>query len=163
MLVLAGALAVAGACGYSTRGNLPDHIQTVAVPILKNRTQAPGLEASITAGIVNAFSTSGRLRVVPVEQADSILEGEIVSYSLGAISFDANVNATEYRLTVVLNVQFRDVRKNAVLWSATGLWQNSDFSVQGQVSETLSRADAGARVAGLEIGRRVAAAAVDRF
>jgi len=76
--LLAAALLLAG-CGYSTRGSLPDHIRTVAVPIFKNRTLEPGVETAITSGVVNAFSSGGRLRVVPAEEADALLEGEVVA------------------------------------------------------------------------------------
>ena len=82
-LVLA-ALVLAG-CGYSTRGNLPDHIKTVAVPIFKNRTLEAGVDTAITSGVVNAFSSGGRVKVVPLDEADAILQGEVVAYQ-GAVS-----------------------------------------------------------------------------
>ena len=47
------------------RGNLPAHIQTVAVPIFVNRTSEPAVENVL----VQAFSTSGRLRVVTPEKS----------------------------------------------------------------------------------------------
>ena len=65
----AGALAlvaalVLGGCGYTVRGTLPAHINTVAVPIFKNHTREPAVESLITRAVVEAFSTNGRLRVV---------------------------------------------------------------------------------------------------
>jgi len=47
-LTLAVAALALGACGYSFRGTLPSHLQTVAVPIFVNRTSQPGVEAIIT-------------------------------------------------------------------------------------------------------------------
>ena len=108
-------------CGYGTRGNLPSHIKTVAVPIFKNRTLEPGVESAITSGVVNAFSSGGRVKVVPIDQADAILQGEVVSYSLDGLAFDQTANERAYRLRVVLNVEFRDVRKSAMLWRQEGL------------------------------------------
>ena len=59
------ALLLLGAgCGYSWRGSLPPHIKTVGVPVFANRTQWPNIEAAMTAAVVNAFATDGRLRVV---------------------------------------------------------------------------------------------------
>jgi len=72
------ALVLAG-CGDSTRGSLPDHIKTVAVPIFKNGTLEPGVDSAIISGVVNAFSSGGRVKVVPIDQADAILQGEVVS------------------------------------------------------------------------------------
>ena len=156
------ALLTAG-CGYSFRGNMPDHIKTVAVPIFKNTTQAAGLENAITSAIVTAFSNSGRLKVVPTDQADSILEGEIVSYTVQGTAFDRNATIQAYRLQVVLNVVFRDVKENSVLWREQGLTQAADFAVQGPVADTIARiGDAGGQAA-QEIGRKVVGLAMDRF
>jgi hypothetical protein len=154
-----------GGCGYTIGlgGNLPSHIKTVAVPIFVNGTQQPAVENFITAAVVNAFVTSGRLKVVPVSQADSILEGEIVGYHLDAIAFNQSINITEYRLRVRVNIKFRDVRENATLWVQDGLEEWADFRVQGQVSDTIAREDVATRQAAVEIGRRIVAAAVDRF
>jgi len=105
-LILA-AVVLAG-CGYSTKGSLPDHIKTVAVPIFKNRTLEPGVDSAITSGVVNAFSSGGRVKVV----AD--------------------------RLRLVLNVELRDVKRSAMHWRQEGLSETSDFQVQGQVSGTIS-------------------------
>ena len=160
-LVLASVL-LAG-CGYSTRGSLPDHIKTVAVPIFKNRTLEPGVESAITSGVVNAFSSGGRVKVVPLDEADAILQGEVVGYSLDGLSFDTNANVRAYRLRVVLNVEFRDVRRSAMLWRQEGLSETSDFQVAGQVSDTIARGQGAVQQAAAEIGRKVVNLAVDRF
>src|SRR5712692_11412745 len=83
---------VGGGCGYTLGGNLPPHVKTVAVPIFKNLTQQPAIENVITAAVVNAFANGGRLKVVPVEQADSVLEGEIVGYNVDSIAFNSSIN-----------------------------------------------------------------------
>lgn len=156
------AILVAG-CGYSTRGSLPDHIKTVAVPIFKNRTLEPGVESAITSGVVNAFSSGGRVKVVPIDEADAILQGEVVGYSLDGLSFDTNANVRAYRLRLVLNVEFRDVRRSAMLWRQEGLSETSDFQVAGQVSDTIARGQGALQQAAAEIGRKVVNLAVDRF
>jgi outer membrane lipopolysaccharide assembly protein LptE/RlpB len=160
-LVLA-AILLAG-CGYSTRGSLPDHIKTVAVPIFKNRTLEPGVESAITSGVVNAFSSGGRVKVVPIDEADAVLQGEVVGYSLDGLSFDTNANVRAYRLRLVLNVEFRDVRRSAMLWRQEGLSETSDFQVAGQVSDTIARGQGALQQAAAEIGRKVVNLAVDRF
>ena len=160
-LVLAAVL-LAG-CGYSTRGSLPAHIKTVAVPIFKNRTLEPGVESAITSGVVNAFSSGGRVKVVSIDEADAVLQGEVVGYSLDGLSFDTNANVRAYRLRLVLNVEFRDVRRSAMLWRQEGLSETSDFQVAGQVSDTIARGQGAVQQAAAEIGRKVVNLAVDRF
>ncbi len=162
-LVLSLALALLGGCGYSLRGNLPGHIRTVAIPVFANKTQQPGAETLLTAAVVDAFVTSGRLRVVRPEEADSILQGEIVGYQLNSLSFDPGANVREYRLTVTLNLEFRDVKNNAVLWRQDGLQEKGDFRVQGQVAATITSEETALRGAAVDIGRSIVNLAVDRF
>lgn len=150
-------------CGHSTRGSLPDHIKFVAVPIFKNRPLEPGVENALTSGVVTAFSNGGRLKVVSVEEADSILEGEVVGHSLTGLTFDRNANVRAYRPRLVLNVQFRDVRRSAMLWRQEGLQEVSDFQVQGQVPDTIACGQGAVQQAAVEIGRKVVNLAVDRF
>ena len=156
--VLGLALASVLVAGYGTRGNLPDHIKTVAVPIFKNRTLEPGVES-----VVNAFSSGGRVRVVPLAEADAILEGEVVGYSLEGLAFDRSAIVRAYRLRLTLNVEFRDVKRSAMLWRQEGLQETSDFQVEGTVSDTVARGQGAVLQAATEIGRKVVNLAVDRF
>ena len=152
-----------GGCGYSLRGNLPGHIKTVAVPIFKNRTSEPGVENFLTGAVVEAFSTNGRLTVVGPEQADSILEGEVVGYQVQSVAFDPRANVQQYRLLVTLNLRFRDVKRDAVLFEQQNLQERSDFRTLGAVAQTISREETALRAAATEIARAIVALAVDRF
>lgn len=152
-----------GGCGYSLRGTLPQHIKTVAVPVFVNRTQEPAVENVMTRAVIDAFVTSGRLRVVRPEEADAILEGEIVGYRIEALAFDPRANIREYRLWVTLNLQFRDVRNHVMLWRQEGLEEKADFRVPGQVAQTISREESALRQAAVDIGRAIVNLAVDRF
>ena len=160
--VLGAALALSG-CGYSLRGNLPDHIKTVAVPVFQNRTPVPAVENFLTNAVVNAFSTNGRLRVTSVDRADSVLDGEITNYLLQSIAYDAAANIRQFRLTVTLNLRFRDVRRNEVLFQRTNYSDRADFAVPGTVAETITTSEAALQQAATEIARSVVSFAVERF
>lgn len=161
-LALAAAL-LAGGCGYTVGGTLPSHIQTVSVPIFRNTTREPGVESLITRAVVEAFSTNGRLKVVGSREADAVLDGEITGYTIASIAFDKDANVRLYRLIVTLNLQMRDVKRNAVLFQQNGVQEQADFRVQGQVSQTISREESALRVAATEIGQSIVALAVTRF
>jgi len=162
LVLTAGALVLAG-CGYSLRGSLPGHIRTVAVPVFANKTQQPAVENFLTRAVIEAFVTSGRLKVVRPEEADSILEGEIVGYQLDSLAYDERANIREYRLTVTLNLQFRDVRQNVMLWRQERVREKADFRVVGQVAATISSEESALRLAAVDIGRAIVNLAVDRF
>jgi len=156
------AAAIAG-CGYSFRGNLPEHIQTVAVPVFANKTGEPRIESLLTNGVVEAFSTNGRLRVVRREDADAVLEGEVTGYSVQSISYDSQANVRQYRLTVTLNLKLLDMKKNAVLFEEHSLSEKADFQVMNAVSQTISVEETAVRTAATEIGRAIVSLTVNRF
>ncbi len=160
LVLLAAALA---GCGYSFRGNLPDHIQTVAIPVFANKTAEPAVENFLTSAVVEAFSTNGRLRVVPREDADAILEGEVVSYSLESIAYDSQANVRQYRLVVTMNLRLRDVRRNTVLFEEQRLREKADFRVLNAVSQTISREESAVRSAAIDIARAIVSLTVNRF
>lgn len=159
--LLAGA--AAGGCGYSLSGNLPDHLKTVSVPIFGNRTTEAGAESTITAAVINAFTSSGRLKVTSIDVADSVLDGEITGYQVQSLTYDSKLNLRSYRLTVTMNVRFRDLRRTEMLWQQDGLVEEVSFDVAGQVSDTISREEGAVKQAALEIGRKIVGHAVDRF
>ena len=162
-VVLALVVMAISGCGYSLRGHLPDHIQTIAVPIFVNRTQEPALDSFITRAVVEAFSTNGRLRLAKIEDADSILEGEITGYAVDSIAFDRNANVQLYRLRLTLNLTMRDLRRNTVLFREANFSEKSDFRVRGAVSQTIAREETALRQAAVDIARAVVSLAVDRF
>ena len=156
------AAAITG-CGYSFRGNLPEHIQTVAVPVFANKTGEPRIESLLTNGVVEAFSTNGRLRVVKREDADAVLEGEVIGYSVQSISYDSQANVRQYRLTVTLNLKLLDMKKSIVLFEEHSLSEKADFQVMNAVSQTISVEETAVRTAATEIGRAIVSLTVNRF
>jgi outer membrane lipopolysaccharide assembly protein LptE/RlpB len=160
---LALLLAALSGCGYSLRGNLPDHVKTVAVPVFANKTSEPAVESLLTQAVVQAFSTNGRLRVVKPEEADAILEGEVVGYEIQALAFDPRAAIRQYRLVVTMNLRFRDVRRNALLFEQAGFQEKADFRVVGVVSQTISREESALQAAAVDIARSIVSLAVDRF
>jgi outer membrane lipopolysaccharide assembly protein LptE/RlpB len=161
-VLLALAVLLSG-CGYTVNGTLPSHINTVAVPIFQNRTAEPAIEGFITRAVVQAFSTNGRLKVVGTGQADAVLHGEIIGYSVTSIAFDQDSNVRQYRLVVTVNLRMRDVRRNAMLFRQDAVREQADFRVQGTVSQTISREETALQAAAVDIGRSIVSLAVTRF
>ena len=155
-------LGLAG-CGYSFRGNLPDHIKTVAVPVFTNKTAEPAVESFLTSAVVDAYASNGRLRVVKTEEADAILTGEVTGYNVMSIAYDNVANVRQYRLIVTMNLRLRDVKKNAILFEQQGLKEQADFQVLGAVSQTISNEEAAVRTAASLVGRSIVSLTIDRF
>lgn len=156
-------VALLAGCGYSLRSTLPPHIKTVAIPVLINRTPEPGIEDFITQALIEAMITSGRMRVVRPEQADALLEGEVVGFSVDALAFNRAANVTEYRLRIALKLALKDLRRNEVLWQEERIEEKADFRVPGQVTQTLVRENEAFRRAAVDIARAVISLAAEGF
>jgi lipopolysaccharide assembly LptE-like protein len=144
-------------------GQLPPNVKNIAVPMFRNLTQQPAVEDVVTSAVVNAFANTG-IKVVPVQQADSILEGEITEYSVQSIAYDSSINAEVFRLRMRLNLHFRDVRNNTMIWRQDGIEDQADFRARGDVAQTISQERTGAVTqAAVEIARRIVSLALDRF
>ncbi len=150
-------------CGYGLRGTLPSHLQTIAIPTFTNRTSEPGVENFLTRAVVEAFSTNGRLRVVAQESADSILDGEVTGYELQSIAFDPSANVRLYRLLVTMNLRYRDVKEEKLLFERRGYQERADFRVAGIVSDTIAREQGALRTAAVDIARAIVAFTLERF
>ncbi len=108
--IVIGALFISS-CGYSLVGrgnNLPTYIKTVSIPIFKNSTDDPDLDNIITAAIRDAFIFDGRLKLETVGDADSTLEGTIVTQRLEPVSFDESGAVTLYNVTISAKLVYTD-------------------------------------------------------
>ena len=128
-------------CGpYSFSGStLPGHIKTVAVPLMENRTERGDLTTALADLLVEAILDDNKLRVAPLDQADSVIEGVILEYRRTPFTFDANENVETYKTEITIEARFVDVRKNDVIWEENRLyqWDTYNFAgVGGQPAET---------------------------
>lgn len=159
-----GAAVAFGGCGYSLRPSLPPGINTIHVPVLVNRTQEPGIEDFITQALTEAVVTGGRVKIAPSrELADATLEGSIVEYRLISLAFDRSANVTQYRLIIGLALTFRDLKQNKVLWKQDRIEERADFTVAGQVTQTLAREEAAVRQAAVDVARAIVSFALEGF
>jgi len=93
------------ACGYALVGrgtSLPSGVRSVSIPQFKDKTGEPNIDTIVTRAVKDEFIKDGRLKVKTGSSADSVLEGEINSYSLRPVAYDSNNNVTEYVITLGL-------------------------------------------------------------
>ncbi|MBI4614733.1 MAG: hypothetical protein HY720_14070, partial [Planctomycetes bacterium] len=131
-------LAVATGCGYSVRALSPAGVRTVAVPVFQNVTYRRLVELPLTRAVVKEIQTKTELAVVEEERADSVLQGTIVDVEQRVVTEDLTDRVTEGRITLVVNLTWRDARTGEVILERTGLVESEEFRpVQG---ENLERA-----------------------
>lgn len=95
-------------CGiYHIGSTLPEELKTVSVATFKNSTGEPQIESVIANSVIQEFQRDGRLAVCAYpEEADINVTGELKSYRLESMIYDANQPKTtkEYKAEIKAEV-----------------------------------------------------------
>ena len=107
---------VAG-CGYTASpALLPSHLKSIAIPLFENETSEYTLEQDITDAAVKVFVTDNHLRIVDEKTADCVVKGKVTQYRNTVFGISNAELAQEYRVTIAVNVVFKDQVKNREIW-----------------------------------------------
>jgi len=126
-------------CGYTTHSSLDPKYQTVAVNAFLNYSDQYNLQAPLTNAIIRKFITDGRLKVVAADEADLLVEGAVMNYSLKGLIYDQNDEVTQFLCVVTGGARVTDRRTNEVLWQDKSLAGETSFYTRaaGQSSDRL--------------------------
>jgi len=120
-------------CGYHLRGtgsSLPSHINTIHVPMFKNRTTRYELDLKLTQKVIDEIVTRGKVEITGKrESAEAILLGEIVSFKANPIAFSGEATADRYTITVVAKITLRDMTNNRVIFSNPNFVYKEEYEV----------------------------------
>lgn len=131
ILTYLGCALAVGCMGYRVGPVLKADYRSVAVPMFKNKTYKPQLEAQITNGIIVRLQADGTLRVDSEANADIVVTGEIIRYNRLALRLaqeDADV-PREYRLEIVVHVEAHDRRTGKVVLKPTDITGKADMFI----------------------------------
>ena len=81
-LIVVAALATLAGCAYTTETSLDPKYMTVYVSPFHDESKEYDLQAPLTNAVTRKFITDSRLKVVPKEDADLLIEGVIMDYLL---------------------------------------------------------------------------------
>ncbi len=108
-------------CGYHTAGHasqLPESVQTIAIPAFKNETLNYRIEQMLTASVVREFITRTRYHITndSGDDADAVLRGTVLSTVATPLTYDtATGRAASVLVVVSLKVSLTD-RTGKVLY-----------------------------------------------
>ncbi len=157
---MAAGLAVSG-CGYTTsNAALPGHLRTVAVPTFENGTSEYTLEQDITQAVIDRLVQDNRLRIVDERSANAVVRGRVTEYRNSVFGFSNSAQAQEYRVTIGVQVTFKDQVKNRELWSAD-LVKTANYYVQDVPGQTARTELDGRKEAILKIAEEVLSRSVE--
>ena len=118
-------------CGYRLAGTgnqIPDHIKRIVIPEFGNKTIQFQAVQFVTFSIRDEFIKKSELVLVnDIADADSVLEGEIVTFDVKPLSFESASGLQ--RIRIVLNVKFIDLKYNRIIFENTRLSFTHDFEM----------------------------------
>lgn len=126
-------------CGYTMRSSLDPKYQTIAVATFYDKTREYGLQAPLANAVIRKFIVDGRLQVVPEGDADLLMEGVILGYSLRGLTYDEKDEATQFLLVITAGVRVTDQETGEVLWEEPLMAGETSFYMRasGQSSDRL--------------------------
>lgn len=102
-------------CGYSlvgTGSSLPDHLKTISIPVFTNNSSQPEIHRELTSAIIDSFVTDGRVKVVPNNQSDMVMTGNLFHYELRTVAFSTGDLASGYIVELGVDVEVVDKMNN---------------------------------------------------
>ena len=119
-------------CGYQLagRGDLPGHIETLAVRMLVNHSSETGVETLMTNALITELNRRRTGSVRGVEQADAVLSGTIDTIRWDTVAHRGVNTASERRVYATISLTLTD-HSGQVLWQRSGLTAEQAYSVVG--------------------------------
>jgi hypothetical protein len=155
-LLLLLAIALTGCAGYQIGPAKPTYlaaIHSVAVPIFRNKTLEPRIEALVTDSVIQQIQQDGTYTIESEANADAILEGEIETITRKrARSIRGDVDATrEFVLNVNLifkltNRATGELLSTQKVTGTTSFFVGADLQQQERQAVVLAAQDAAVRL-----------------
>ena len=161
-LWVAGVLGLSSVCFYGCAGYhvgtvTAHNFQSVSVPMFRNRTLRPQLEAQITNAITKRIQEDGTVRVESSPDADVVLDGEVTHYERNSLRFLQSETRIprEFEIVITVRVEAKDRRTGETVLKPTEIvgktdvfigadQQSSEFQALPLVADDIAR-----RVVGL--------------
>ncbi len=126
-------------CGYTLVGrasNLPADIASIHIQTLENQTPRPQVEQILTQAISNELVTRRRYDIVnSAGEADAVLHGSVLSFSVRPLTFDNDGLATNFEIVITADMTFSRTpgageEEGEVVWSNSRYVFRQDYPLE---------------------------------
>jgi len=127
------------ACGYHTAGHavrLPKDVNTIAVPMFTNKTEAYRAEQILTASVVREFNTRTQYHIVsePGGHSDAVLHGAVLQVLTAPLTYNSQTGqASSALISITVQVSLVD-RNGKVLYQDPNYTFRSEYQISTQLS-----------------------------
>ncbi|MDP8262872.1 MAG: LptE family protein [Candidatus Ancaeobacter aquaticus] len=115
-------------CGYQLGSIKVGDKDNLHIPIFKNNTNTYGIEGLVTEAVINRLLVDGSYKIVGKDQADYILDGEIIEYRRDANVFDRADVPGEFRITITARLTLKDAKTGKVIWTASDAYGEANYA-----------------------------------
>jgi len=129
------------ACGYHFAGEqrgLPQDVHSLSVGKLVNQSREYGLEKTLGFAFEREIHKRGHFRMIEGSGGDALLSGTIRDIKVRPVAFDANDQAVQYEISVVLDFTLTRQHDGQVLWVVRNFEETDDYSVSSRTMVTSS-------------------------
>jgi hypothetical protein len=150
LLVVASLVAVgASGCGYALQGRgitTEAGIKRIGVPLFKDRTGKPGLDAKVTQAVMAELLKRGRFTVVKdATNVDAVVEGEILAFNSLPVNFSESsggaTQASRYAIALVAKIVYRRVGQKEPIWENDSFSQHDEYDMGDNPQSYFDRED----------------------
>jgi hypothetical protein len=135
-LLAAAAGTLASGCGYALQGRgitTDSSVKRIGVPLFRDRSGKPGLDARVTQAVVEELLKRGRFTIVrETTNVDAIVDGEIVAWNAVPVNFNSETGttqATRYSISLTASVVYRKIGQKEPLWSSDAFSQRDEYDM----------------------------------
>jgi len=161
-------------CGYTTRSMIADKYKTIYVkPVvnkiditreadaaLKYKIYRPLLDTEVTKAIVDRYLFDGNLKPVSLEDADLILESELIDFRKEPLRYTEDDEVEEYRVNVMVNMSLYDNKKRETVWQEKGFTGSQTYFTTGP---NVKSEDAATNEAIADLARRIVERTIEEW
>ena len=114
--------------GYTHGSIFRSDVRTIAVPAFGTKSLARGDEIALSQALVTQIESRTPYKVVPIERADTVLEGMVVGTGVGTVSAD-NFTALpqEHLYTISVDFTWKDLRTGQIIVERRNFEQSSAY------------------------------------
>jgi len=127
-------VSVSAGCGYKVSGSgkyLPQDLKTIAIPDFENKTTKAEAEQFVTFAIRDEFIKKSSMKLIDrTDEADALLEGEIVKFTVKPLSYSYLGSANQYTVTITLNITFINMKTNTVIYRNKNMNFTEDYEIE---------------------------------
>lgn len=169
-LLAAAAGALAAGCGYSLQGRgitTDPSIKRIGVPLFKDRSGKLGLDARVTAAVMEELLKRGRFTVVrETTNVDAVVEGEIQSWNVLPVGFSGESGVTQasrYSISLTASVVYRKIGQKEPIWSNDAFSQRDEYDMGEDASTYFDREEQTIERLSAAFARSLVAAMLEAF